>query len=122
MKREIASFFFASASAFVVLTRIVSFLIEVTSLPRATMRISPLANCSSPKGGDDNPMLTCPVIAWVNVAETLPVETGLAFFRPNCRMKRSTMLWVEEPLVEYAMVLPSASLIDWIGDFAGTNQ
>ncbi len=49
------------------------------SLARATRRISPFDNGSRLKGATDQPISTCPDIAWVVVAEMSPVATGFAF-------------------------------------------
>src|SRR4029077_1465368 len=51
----------------------------------------------------------------------LPVATGFAN-TPNSRMKARTARFVDEPFVEYAIVLPPASLMLLIGDAAGTYQ
>src|SRR5215467_10998913 len=63
---------------------------------------------SRPNGGPAQPTSIWPDITCVNVDGGLPVATGFAL-RPYCLMKALTMAWVEAPLVEYAMVLPSTS-------------
>ena len=45
------------------------------SLPLARMRISPSLALSSAKGATDQPISSCPDIAWVSVAAASPVET-----------------------------------------------
>src|SRR5439155_4035379 len=50
-----------------------------------------------------------------------PVAVGLAL-RSYCLMNAVTIPWVDEPLVEYAIVLPSVSLSDLMGEVAGTYQ
>ncbi len=54
---------------------------------------------SSPKGGVEKPMSTCPDMTCVKVAGTLPVDTSFAA-KPYCFMKRSAVMWVPDPLVE----------------------
>src|SRR4030081_3374348 len=61
-------------------------------------------------GAHPQPTSTCPVMTWVVVAAGLPMATALAL-RPSSLMKARTTLWVEAPLVEKAMVLPSVSFI-----------
>src|SRR6185437_4932411 len=92
-----------------------------TSLSRTMMRMRPCCSASTPKGGDDQPMSTWPDIVCVNVDAGLPVATGFAC-TPNSRMKARTARFVDEPLVEYAIVFPAASLMLLIGDAAGTYQ
>jgi hypothetical protein len=70
-----------------------------TSLARAKMRILPSSSRSKPSGGDDQPISTWPDINSVMVAAGPPVAIGLAF-NPSSRMKPSTALWVDAPLVE----------------------
>ena len=60
-------------------------------------------------------MSICPDITWVSVGAGPPVATGFAF-RLYCFTNAVTMPCVEEPLVEYAIVLPSVSLSDLIGE------
>src|SRR5262252_5321117 len=55
------------------------------------------------------------------VPGTSPVATGLAL-RPHSLMIRSTVLWEDAPVVEYAMRCPSPSRIDCSGDLAATHQ
>src|SRR3954466_1682421 len=57
----------------------------------------------------------------VNVGAGPPVAVGFAL-RSYCFMNAVTMPCVDDPLVEYAMVLPSASFSDLIGEVAGTYQ
>ena len=72
------------------------------------MRMALSSICLKPNGGEAQPTSTWPDMTAVSVADGLPVAVGFAF-RPNSLMKASTIEWVEEPLVEYAMVLPSVS-------------
>src|SRR5450432_2196600 len=92
-----------------------------TSLSRTMMRMRPCCKSAIPNGGADQPMSTWPVIVWVKVEDGLPVAIGLAC-APNSRLNASTARLVDEPLVEYAMVLPLASLMLLMGDAAGTYQ
>src|SRR4029079_6291310 len=91
------------------------------SLPLATTRIFFSSSWSRPNGGADQPMSTWPDITVVSVDDGLPVATGLAFSL-YCRMNAVTMPFVEDPLVEYAIVLPSLSCSDLIGESARTYQ
>ena len=72
-----------------------------------------------PKGGDDQPMSTCPVMVCVNVDAVPPWRRAACTL--NLRMKASTARLVDELVVEYAMVFPVASLMLLIGD-AGTYR
>src|SRR5438552_11578081 len=57
----------------------------------------------------------------VSVGAGPPVAVGLAL-RSYCFMNAVTTPCVDEPLVEYAIVLPSVSLSDLMGEVAGTYQ
>src|SRR5690349_24892092 len=57
----------------------------------------------------------------VSVDDGLPVATGFAF-RLYCLTKAVTMPFVDEPFVEYAIVLPSVSFSVLIGESARTYQ
>src|SRR5262249_35935022 len=56
-----------------------------------------------------------------DVPGTSPVATGLAL-RPYSLMNRSTVMWEDAPVVEYAMLWPSTSRIERKGDLAATHQ
>src|SRR6202163_1077116 len=60
-------------------------------------------------------------MTWVSVGAGPPVAVGLAF-RSYCFMNAVTMPCVDEPLVEEAIVLPSVSFSDLIGEADGTYQ
>ena len=70
-----------------------------TSLARTKMRMRPSSSMSKPSGGEVQPMSTCPDNATVSVAAGPPVATGLPF-SPSSRMRPSTTLWVDAPLLE----------------------
>src|SRR5262249_46995107 len=91
------------------------------SLARAMMRMRPSSSGLRLNRATDQPTSTWRVITWVMVALTSPVATGLAL-SPYSSMKRSTAILVEEPAVEYAMVLSLASRIDCTGESATTYQ
>src|SRR5262245_833305 len=76
---------------------------------------------SRPIGGADQPTSIWSDITAVSVAGGPPVATGLAL-RSYCLMNAVTTPCVDEPLVEYAMVLPSVSLSDLIGESPFTYQ
>src|SRR5262245_65183965 len=76
---------------------------------------------SRPIGGADHPTSIWSDITWVNVAGGPPVAIGLAL-RSYCLMKAVTMPCVDEPLVEYAMVLPAVSVSDFTGESDFTYQ
>src|SRR5262249_29087866 len=60
-------------------------------------------------GGEAEPTSPGGVRTAVSVEDGFPVAVGFAV-SPNSLMNASTMLWVEDPLVEKASVLPSVSL------------
>src|ERR1700734_2917182 len=76
---------------------------------------------SGPNGGPAQPTSIWPDITCVSVDGGLPVATGLAL-RSNCLMKAATTAFVDAPLVEYAMVLPSVSRNDRTGESDRTYQ
>src|SRR5439155_27263547 len=115
------AFLDCSACTLVISSRTVCLLSAVASLPLATIRIFPSSSCCSPKGGADQPTSICPDITCVSVAGGPPVATGFAF-KSNCFMNAVTIPCVDEPFVEYAIVLPSVSLSDLIGEFAAEYQ
>ena len=121
MKRSIAALRVASVCALVMSRRTVCPLNTDASLPLAMIRILPSSNCCSPNGGADQPTSIWPDITCVSVGAGPPVAVGFAF-RSYCFMNAVTMPCVDEPLVEYAIVLPSVSFSDLIGEFAGTYQ
>src|SRR6187549_1688454 len=99
------------------LTRTVWPLNTFASLPLAITRIAPSSNCLRPNGGAAQPTSICPDITWVRVDDGLPVAVGFAF-RSNCFMYAVTMPCVDDPLVEYAIVLPSVSFSVLIAELA----
>ena len=121
MKRSIAALRLCKVCAVVISKRTVCPLKTVASLPLATIRILPSSSCCRPNGGADQPTSTCPDITCVSVAAGPPVAVGFAF-KSYCFKNAVTIPWVDAPLVEYAMVLPSVSRNDLIGEFAGTYQ
>src|SRR6516162_10097359 len=60
-------------------------------------------------------------MVWVIVAAMLPVEVGLAESL-YWAMSASRAAWLEEPVNEYATVLPLKSSIRRMGEFTGTYQ
>src|SRR5215467_728306 len=106
MKRPIASFFFASASALTTTVHTVCPRTITASVALATTRILPSSISLRPKGGDAQPMSTWSVITAVRVADGLPVGVGFAA-TPSSLTKARTIEWVDEPLVENAMVFLS---------------
>src|SRR5262245_53745483 len=116
MKRPIASFFFVSTSALATITRMVWPRTSAASVALATTRILLSSISFRPNGGEAQPMSTWSVITAVSVDEGLPVGVGFAL-TPNSLTKARTMLWVDEPLVEKAMVFLSVvSASALIGD------
>src|SRR5688500_10764831 len=103
------------------MTRMVWPLTILASVAFATRRILPSSISLRPKGGAAQPTSTWSVITAVSVADGFPVGVGLAF-RLNSLTKASTMLWVDEPLVEKASVLPSASFKVLMGEDAFAYQ
>src|SRR5262249_38485421 len=87
----------------------------------AMMRVLPASTMSTPNGAPAQPTSIWPLITWVRVAGAAPVGVGLNF-TPEDFCSASTAVWVDEPLVEYATVLPSVSLRLLIGEAAGTYQ
>src|SRR5437762_6086815 len=85
------------------------------------IRILPSSSCCMPNGGADQPTSICPDITCVSVGAGPPVAVGLAL-RSYCFMNAVTTPCVDEPLVEYAIVLPSVSLSVLMGEAAGTYQ
>ncbi len=77
------------------------------SVALAMIRVSPSSTSLRPNGVA-KPMLTWPVIVAVMVAGPPPVDIGLAV-RLFSLMKARTMLSVDEPRVEKAMVWPLVS-------------
>src|SRR6266446_3457181 len=116
-----ASFLAASVGALVICTRMVCSRMAAISLARPIMRAVPLARRSSTNGATDQPTSTWPDMTWVMVPGTSPVATGLAL-RPYSLMNRSTVMWEDAPVVEYATLLPSTSRIERKGDLAATHQ
>src|SRR5882724_10297492 len=121
MKRSMTLFRLASVDTLVIRSRTVWPLNTVASLPLAMIRILPSSNCCKPNGGADQPTSIWPDITCVSVGAGPPVAVGLAL-RSYCFMKAVTIPCVDEPLVEYAIVLPSVSLSDLIGELAATYQ
>src|SRR5215471_12876224 len=116
MKRPITSFFFASTSALVTMVRMVWPRTSAASVALATTRILPSSISLRPNGGAAQPMSTWSVITAVRVEEGLPVGVGFAL-TSNSLTKARTTLFVDEPLVENAMVFLSVvSLSVLIGD------
>src|SRR5262249_60237291 len=113
--------FCVSAARLTIWTRMVWLRMAARSLARATMRMRPSSSGLRLNGATDQPTSTWRVITWVMVALTSPVATGLAL-SPYSSMKRSTAMLVEEPAVEYAMVLSLASRIDRRLESATTYQ
>ena len=75
---------------------------------------------SRARGGPDQAQVARVVeggTAVVSVEAGLPVAVGLAAVSLNSLMKARTTLWVDEPLVENAMLWPSASLMVLIAGF-----
>src|SRR6516165_2766145 len=60
-------------------------------------------------------------MVWVIVAAMLPVEVGLAVSL-YCAMSASRAAWLDEPVNEYATVLPLKSSMRLIGEATGTYQ
>src|SRR5436309_10269133 len=121
MKRSITAFFACSVCTLVMFRRTVCPLNTDASLPLAMMRILRSSSCCKPNGGADQPTSICPDITCVSVEGGPPVATGFAF-KSYCFMNAVTMPCVDDPLVEYAIVLPSVSLSDLIGDVAAAYQ
>src|SRR5690349_1834762 len=121
MNRSSCAFFDCSVCTLVMFKRTVCPLNTVASLPLAITRIFPSSSCCKPKGGAAQPTSIWPDITCVNVAGGPPVATGLAL-RSYCLTKAVTIPCVDEPLVEYAMVLPSVSLSDLTGEPDCTYQ
>src|SRR5678816_3758405 len=121
MNRSTTAFFDCRNCAFAISSRTVWPLNTVASLPLAMMRIFLSSSWSRPNGGADQPTSTWPDITCVSVDDGPPVATGFAF-RSNCLTNAVTMPFVDDPFVEYAIVLPSVSFSDLIGDVAGTYQ
>src|SRR5438045_2854329 len=121
MKRSMIGFLACNVGAVATSSRTVCPLNAAASLPLAITRILPSSSCCSPNGGAAHPMSICPDITCVSVPEGLPVAVGFAF-RSYCFMNALTMPCVDDPLVEYAIVLPSLSFSDLIGEVDGTYQ
>src|SRR5665647_544172 len=117
MKRSTTALRFFSVSALTTLTRMVCPRTMAASVALATMWILPSSISLRPNGGEAQPISTWSVITVVSVVAGLPVAVGLAAVSLNSLMKARTILWVDEPLVEKAMVWPSASLIVLIAGF-----
>ena len=94
---------------------------DATSLPVAMMRILPSSARSRPNGAAPKPTSTWPVMVWVMVAAMLPVDVGLAVSL-YCAISASRPAWLDEPVNEYATVLPLKSSMRAIGELAGTYQ
>jgi hypothetical protein len=60
-------------------------------------------------------------MVWVMVAAIVPVEVGLAVSL-YCAMSASSPAWLDEPVNEYATVLPLKSSTVLMGELAGTYQ
>src|SRR5215471_5087462 len=121
MKRETASARCASACALATITRMVRPRTIEASVARAIKRIFPSLISLKPNGGAAHPTSTWLVMTAVRVEDGLPVAVGFAP-RPNSLMNASTTLWVEDPLVENAIVLPSVSFKLRIGEEAFAYQ
>ena len=115
MKRSSCAFLPCSVCVLVISRRTVWPLNAAASLPLAMMRICFASSWSSPNGGADQPTSICPDITCVSVGAGPPVAVGFAL-RSYCLTNALTMPCVDEPLVEYAMVLPSASFSVLIGE------
>ena len=66
-------------------------------------------------------MSTCPDITCTKVAAGVPVATAL-MSTPAGRINAMVARFDEEPVAEKAMVLPAASLREWMVEEAGTYQ
>src|SRR5664279_4323057 len=117
MKRSTTSLRLASVCVLATTTRMVCPRTSAASVALATIWILPSSISLRPNGGEAQPISTWSVITVVSVVGGLPVAVGLAAVSLNSLMKARTMLWVDEPLVEKAMVWPSASLIVLIAGF-----
>src|SRR5262249_18693509 len=106
MKRPIASFFFASASALATTVRTVCPRTMAASVALATTWILPSSISLRPNGGAAQPMSTWSVITAVRVDDGLPVGVGFAL-TPNSLTKARTTLCVDDPFVENPMVVLS---------------
>src|SRR5215471_15384181 len=85
------------------------------------MRIFPCARLSMANGGADQPISICPDITCTNVAAGVPVATAL-MSTPAWRINAMVARLDDEPTAEKAMVLPTASFNERIGDWLGTYQ
>src|SRR5579871_2359028 len=98
------------------MTRIVWPRTRAESVARATTRVLPSSISLRPNGGDAQPTSTWSVITAVSVDDGLPVAIGFTLSL-NSSMKARTTLFVEEPLVENAMVFLSVRSVSFlIGD------
>src|SRR6185436_5946151 len=121
MKRSITGLRVCSVCVFVISRRTVCPLKIEASLPLAMTRILLSSSCWSPKGGADQPTSIWFDITCVRVGAGPPVAVGFAL-RSYCFMNAVTMPCVDDPLVEYEIVLPSVSFSVLIVEVAGTYQ
>src|SRR5215471_4298877 len=112
MKRLMASFRLASASVLATMTRMVWPRTSAESVARATTRVLPSSISFRPNGGDAQPTSTWSVMTAVSVDDGLPVAIGFTF-NLYSSIKARTMLLVDEPLVEYAMVFLSVRSVSF---------
>src|SRR5215472_6840662 len=106
MKRPIASLRLARASVLATMTLMVWPRTRAESVARATTRVLPSSISLRPNGGDAQPTSTWSVMTAVSVDDGFPVAIGFTLSL-NSSMKARTMLLVDEPLVENAMVFLS---------------
>src|SRR5258708_8036410 len=121
MKRTNTSLRCASSVALAMTRRTVWRSSEGSSDAFAITRVLPASAMSTPKGAPAQPTSIWPLITWVSVAGAAPVAVGLNF-TPDERCSASTAVWLDDPLVEYATVLPSVSLRRRVGEIGGTHQ
>src|ERR1700730_13647163 len=112
MKRPIASLRLASASALATMTRMVWPRTRADSVARATTRVLPSSISLTPNGGEAQPAATRSVMTAGGVDDGLPVAIGFTFSLSSW-MKARTMLLVDEPLVENAMVFLSVRSVSF---------